>query len=624
MKTSYLLFLVFILNYSFGIQYTSAQFSDKVAIDSVLIIAEKETINFQEEIFDIDKNIYHSGSTISEVLLQQSNTYLKKYGQGQLASISLNGFNAVHTDIRWNGIKINSPMLGQTDLNTLHIGTNNFLSITDQNTDNLSGSLSLEQKFHYKDQNHLTFHASVGSFKNSSGFLSYLFSNSRLYSNTLVSYQGAKNDFSYKSPLFLNETVKQINAETKQLNVEKIFGYKLNARNQIKIFGKFFMSDRNIAPTIFETNGLQNQKDKMALGKIEWAHHYLNIKTTLNSAFIYQDMIYQFSPSNSAVKSKATSWQNNFSIRADFKENFRYIGTLSHELETGFSDHYSKLQKRNRIKLDNEVVYYVSYFSSSIGFSEVLIANKLSPFLPKAKIEFTLYDLPANFKIGVDYSAKVRFPTLNELYWIPGGNEDLKTENSQNLKLLIFLSRKMKTVKFENRFEYFSIWANQFIQWKPSTNIYWIPENIGAVYSRGFNNHLSTAITFKKDISLDLSLNYSFTRTTKTKQTEQLLYVPFTQVNLNTQLNSKWINFAFNHHYTSIRFANENNTIPLNKYYLLDFYANKTFQFKNKDELTLGAQLNNITNQTYYTVINRPLPGFNFNFSVKYQLNFRK
>ena len=93
---------------------------------------------------------------------------------------------------------------------------------------------------------------------------------------------------------------------------------------------------------------------------------------------------------------------------------------------------------------------------------------------------------------------------------------------------------------------------------------------------------------------------------------------------LTSNFESKWINFGFNHHFTGRRFANENNSLALNSYYLLDFNTYKVFQLKNKDELTLGAQLNNLTNQTYFTVINRPLPGFNFEFSLKYKLNFVK
>ena len=59
-----------------------------------------------------------SSQSLDEVL-EQSPVYLKNYGQGQLATLSIRGNGASQTQVFWNGFKINSPTLGQTDLSLL-------------------------------------------------------------------------------------------------------------------------------------------------------------------------------------------------------------------------------------------------------------------------------------------------------------------------------------------------------------------------------------------------------------------------------------------------------------------------------------------------------------------------
>lgn len=594
-------------------------------IDSVLVTAQKSEQSIDEVLVNIDREKHYENTTLPQILNSQSRIYIKKYGNGQLSSISVNGFGASHTNINWNGVKLNSPMIGQTDLNLIQIGNNDQLTLNSENADNLSGSLDLSQKIIFTKRNELSFGASVGSFISSSGNLSYLYSNNRLFFNTLVSYGAAKNNFSYRNPsLPGNQVSKQINAETKMLNVVNVTSYKLNSRNKISLFVKYYRADRNLPPTLFETNATERQQDQLALTKFAWHHKYLKLETEFNTAFVYQDLDYRFSEFSSSDKSIANSWQSNFKLIDKFSDEFEYRANLSYEYETARSVNYSSAIKRNRIGFENELIYSNKYFVSSIGFSELLVAGKLSPFLPKAKLIFKFNNLPADIILTADYSAKVRFPSLNDLYWNPGGNPNLKTENAQNVKLNIDVKRYFNRINFENKFEYFSIWASNYIIWKPTQNTYWMPENIKSVYSRGFNNNLNIGFQYTEDISLNLNFDYNFTQISQLKSSLQLIYVPYSQFNFTSDFKSKWVNFGFSHHFTGKRFANETNTIILDKYYLLDFNANKTFKLKNKDALNIGVTLYNMTDQKYFQVINRPLPGFNFECSLKYNLNFIK
>ena len=620
-----LFFIVNIILFASNQSFAQKKVGLSFEIDSVLVTAQKAEQNIDDVIIKIDTEKEYQNTSLPQILNLKSNIYIKKYGAGQLSSISLNGFGATQTNINWNGVKLNSPMLGQTDLNLIQIGNNDKLSLNTKNADNIAGALDLSQEIVFKPRNELSFGASVGSFVSSSGNLSYLYASKRWYFSTLVSYQAAKNNFLYSNPsLPDNQKTNQINAEAKLLNIENVTSYRLNSRNRIAFFVKYFRADRNLPPSLFETNATENQKDQLALGKFSWHHKYLKLETEFNSAFVYQEIKYQFAPNTNLAISKANSWQSNFKLIDKFSDEFEYQADLSYEYETGQSTNYTEIAQRHKIVFDNEIIYNNKYFVSSLGFSEMLVAGKLSPFLPKAKLIFKFSNLPADIVFVVDYSSKLRYPSLNELYWTPGGNINLKPETSQNINLNIDIKRSLNRISFENKFEYFNIWANNYIQWNPTTNIYWIPKNIGSVYSRGFNNNLNINLKYTEDISLDLNFDYTFTQISRLKSLRQLIYVPYSQFNFGSDFKSKWINFGFNHHYTGKRFTDDINLNALQTYYLLDFNANKTLKFKNKDALNIGVSLNNITNQKYFQVLNRPLPGFNFECSLKYNLNFIK
>ena len=53
--------------------------------------------------------------TFSELLSKHSSIFVKTYGQGSTATVSFRGTAASHTQVQWNGVNINNPMLGQVD-----------------------------------------------------------------------------------------------------------------------------------------------------------------------------------------------------------------------------------------------------------------------------------------------------------------------------------------------------------------------------------------------------------------------------------------------------------------------------------------------------------------------------
>ena len=60
----------------------------------------------------LQQNIVHS---LAEVLAQNTPIFIKSYGRGAVATASFRGTSPSHTQVLWNGMKLNSPMLGMVD-----------------------------------------------------------------------------------------------------------------------------------------------------------------------------------------------------------------------------------------------------------------------------------------------------------------------------------------------------------------------------------------------------------------------------------------------------------------------------------------------------------------------------
>ena len=58
-------------------------------------------------------------STLSDLLTRTTPVFIKESGNGMLATISMRGTSASHTNVNWEGVNINSKTMGQVDFNQM-------------------------------------------------------------------------------------------------------------------------------------------------------------------------------------------------------------------------------------------------------------------------------------------------------------------------------------------------------------------------------------------------------------------------------------------------------------------------------------------------------------------------
>jgi iron complex outermembrane receptor protein len=247
--------------------------------------------------------------------------------------------------------------------------------------------------------------------------------------------------------------------------------------------------------------------------------------------------------------------------------------------------------------------------------------------LPTASIGYDS-DIFKWLSLKLNASTIYRVPTLNDLYWNPGGNKDLKPEEgaSEEITLSVNIGKKINAgydVTAFNRN------VNNWIIWLPG-DYYWSPENIMKVWSRGFEH--AAFIGFKKNkFSIKLDLNYTYTLSTSEKEKtandaslhKQLIYVPVHQSSgkLNV-IYGKWF-LSYLHSYTGYRYTSTDNKEHLPEYDISKLSAGRSFTFK-KIELSINVFCNNLLDEKYQSVLWRAMPGRSYGASLKINFNHKQ
>ena len=114
-------YILFMLTVSISVK--AQHLNDTILLNGITINSERLDPQHSLKKTTID-SITIAGnisSTLSDLLASHSPVFIKTYGQGGLATASFRGTGATHTLVNWNGVEINSPMIGQQDFSMINV-----------------------------------------------------------------------------------------------------------------------------------------------------------------------------------------------------------------------------------------------------------------------------------------------------------------------------------------------------------------------------------------------------------------------------------------------------------------------------------------------------------------------
>lgn len=218
-----------------------------------------------------------------------------------------------------------------------------------------------------------------------------------------------------------------------------------------------------------------------------------------------------------------------------------------------------------------------------------------------------------------------RTPSLNDLFFMPGGNPDLKDEKgfsydagfSFNIPVNDNLNLSGSATWFDSHIE-------NWILWLPTPKGYFSPRNVKSVHSYGIESKVDLFYRPQADWLLDLCGSLSWTPSVNCGSPysdadlsvgKQLPYTPRVSASVIGRLGWKTWGFTYKWNYYLERFTMSSNSQTLTghlpPYFMSNMSLEKKFTLKPLD-LQIKIAVNNLFNEDYLSVLSHPMPGINY------------
>jgi vitamin B12 transporter len=576
-----------------------------------------------------------SMSCLSDAMQNIGSVYMRSYGNNMNNAITVRGFGPERTSVLWNGINVNNAGLGQLDLNLMPGGFFNSVQLiegsssTQYGSGAQGGSLLLEYKPDFTNRFSVGLQQEFGSFFAWNTAAQFTYGNGTVQGRTAFIRNSATNNYTYKDKTTIGFPVREtVNSNFFSYQGMQDVFFKLKRNWFLSLHGWYNYTDRKIPPAMGAVNNHSEQFDQNIRSLIQLRKSFEKHDIQIQVAYINDVLIYH----TDAFKDSSQIHSGQVQIQYVYhpKKHIAFMAGGNFQINHSEYKYYNGAVN----ELRGNIFALINWNSnvSHLGFSRII---KLSAGIrqqfstnytayPSAHLGLEYMRLSDRFRIHVSgaINSAYRMPTLNDLYWVPGGDPNLKPEYSWNIEHSYKFELGLHNAPWKVTFDllgYFGRTSN-WIQWTPTPFGYWAPQNITSVQSAGFE--AGTGLVYSRNKwKFSFNAHYNFTHTTDINNNfTQLIYVP--QHSVKGLVELKWNGIYFNliPGFTSRRFTLSDNTQYIPSFFLFNINAGYTLQLKTC-AIGFVGRLGNVTNADYQSVLNRPMPGINFNVGINFYLN---
>ncbi len=552
-------------------------------------------------------------------------------------------------------MSIQSPMLGQVDFSQIPVFLMDKIVLLPgagsvaNGSGGLGGSIELVSRPDWTQKPQLRALAGFGSYLTFNNYLAVKAGNRHFQSSTRLYYNRSKNDFP-----FYNKNVADIDPQTgayiypRQRNEHAAylldgllqeFAFRFHKNFLLQLNYWFQNSDRSL-PRLNTYEGddhanLSRQRQKTHRSTLHLSRFGKKGRLDLNLGVQAENMVYQvqnriggqgyYDAVYSHAKTLESSNKLRYSYRpakktllkASYRFQYDHVQTFDSVRRTG----YDRYRRWHALAVSWQQ-YFGARFSTMVLLRQERIDKGWLPLIPYFGFRWALNG-NSTLALHGNVARNYRYPSLNDLYWQPGGNPDLKPEEGISSETGLDWKPDFKNVNLKAGVTFFYNNITNWILWTPSPMGYWSPENVQHVISRGLEVNVSAGFSLRR-FRFFLKGGYAFTKSTNQGDAgpwgdaavgKQIPYVPVHSGNFTGEVRRNgfflmWVNTAY-----SERFTTSSNDLTLRDrlypYFMNDLYAGKDFVLKMG---TMGLQLKvyNLFNEEYRSVLGRPMPGRNY------------
>ncbi len=602
-------------------------------------------------------------ASLSELLSENTTVFIRNHGRGALATASFRGTAASHTQVNWNGMPINSPMTGMVDFSQIpvyiadDVGLDFGAASIANGSGGIGGSVNINNTVDWDNKLNVKFIQGLGSYTTIDDFLQFGIGNRKIQSKTRLYYNYSKNDYT-----FINRGIAEIDPESGAITnpedtnknaaysryglLQEVY-FRAGEKNVLSARYWFQQSDRTIPQaTSYEGpdhSNLNSQDNTDHRVMAEWKNFGERYQLVLRSGFAGKRLNYRLDNNVSGLgeipviysESKLNSFLNKASFNYDIMEGLSVEASADinyHDVVTGDSVRNTGYDK-DRLEMSLFLAVRKSFagrVNLNLMLRQDMVDDKLVPIVPYFGFDWQVIrgkELIIRGNIARNYHQ----PSLNDLYWQPGGNPDLLAEKGISTELGADYSIEWGRFGLKAGISGYYSDIRDWIIWTPSYKGFWVPRNISRVESKGVEVDLSFDGSIGK-VEFRIAGNYAYTSSENygdpiewgdESYGKQLVYIPLHSGNLMVNVSYHGFYATYQHNSYSERYTTSSNDVSrrdwLYPYFMNDLMFGKLFHI-NKVSLAAEFKIDNLFNETYHTVLYRPMPGRNYMLMLMFKI----
>ena len=611
--------------------------------------------------------------SMADVLTFNSSIFVKSYGRATLSTVAFRGTSASHTQVTWNGMRINNPMLGMTDFSMIpsyFIDDASLLhgtSSVNETGGGMGGAVKLSTKPAQSDGFGVQYIQGLGSFRTFDEFLRLTYGDESWQISTRAVFSTSPNDFEYrnhdKKENIYDDDMKIIgqyypternrSGSFRDFHFLQEAYYNTGRGNRFGLNGWYINSNRELPMLTTDygnaTDFDNRQREETFRGILSWDHLGEQWKVATKAGYIHTWMAYDYKRDvGNGTMAHMTRSRSKIDTFYGQAEGEYYIGSdWLFTANLAVHQHIVQSEDKNIIRQDGNkaIVGYrkgraelsgvlsakwrpTDRFGISATLREEMYGTEWTPLIPALFIDGVLSER-GNITAKASLSRNYRFPTLNDLYFLPGGNPDLKKESGWTYDAgLSFAAGREGSYSLSGSASWFESYIHDWILWLPTVKGFFSPKNIKDVHAYGIEAKANLSVALTPEWHLSIDGNYSWTPSINEGEPmseadrsvgKQLPYIPRHSANLTGRISWRSWSFLYKWCYYSERFTMSSNDLTLTgklpKYFMSNITLEKALSFSWAD-ISLKGTINNLFNEEYLSVLSRPMPGINFEFFI--------
>ena len=611
--------------------------------------------------------------SMADVLTFNSSLFVKSYGRATLSTVAFRGTSPSHTQVTWNGMKINNPMLGMTDFSMIpsyFIDDASLLhgtSSVNETGGGLGGAVKLATKPAQAEGFGLQYVQGIGSFKTFDEFLRLTYGNEHWQASLRAVYSSSPNDYKYrnhdkKSNIYDEDKniigqyypiERNRSGAFKDLHILQETYYNTGQGDKFGLQAWYTNSNRELQMLTTDygsdTDFENRQREHTFRGILSWDHLRSNWKVAANAGYVHTWLAYDYrrdvGNGNMQVMTRSRSKVNTFYGKVDGEYYLGEKWLLTANLSA--HQHFVTSADKNIIRQDGNqaiVGYEKGRMELSVSVSakwrpndrigvsavvrEDVYGRNSSPIIPALFVDGVLSE-KGNVMAKASISRNYRFPSLNDLYFLPGGNPDLRSEQGWTYDAgLSFDVGESGVYSLSGSATWFDSRIKDWILWLPTPKGFFSPRNVKDVHAYGVELKADANVALSEEWSIALNGSLSWTPSINVGEKlspadmsvgKQLPYVPEYSSSVTGRIGWKQWSFLYKWCYYSERYtmSSNDNTLSgkLPTYYMNNITLERLLTFSWAD-LSIKGSVNNLFDEEYVSVLSRPMPGINFEIFI--------